>query len=101
VAAHQKRHGFRGCLPVVSEWAAHRRRAEQADGALGRTPSARTIARLMTIGRDALSKSETVIVAVVEGRVPLLIEALLRIASLSAISIIRPTNGLDAFLQVA
>ena len=55
----------------------------------------------MTIGRDALSKSETVIVAVVEGRVPLLIAALLCIASLSAVSIVRPTNGLDAFLQVA
>jgi hypothetical protein len=40
-------------------------------------------------------------VAVIEGRVPLLTEALLRVASLSAVSIIRPTNGLDAFLQVA
>jgi hypothetical protein len=55
----------------------------------------------MTIGRDALSTSETVIAALVEGRVPLLIAALLRIASLSAVSIIRPTNGLDAFPQVA
>jgi hypothetical protein len=55
----------------------------------------------MTLGRDAFSKSETVIVAVVEGRVPLLIAALLCIASLSAVSIVRPTNGLDAFLQVA
>jgi hypothetical protein len=53
------------------------------------------------VPRGQRSESETVIVAVVEGRVPLLIEALLRIASLSAISIIRPTNGLDAFLQVA
>ena len=68
---------------------------------MGRAPSARTIPRFMTTGRGALSKSETVIVAVVEGRVPLLIAALLRIASLSAVSIIRPTNGLDAFLQVA
>jgi hypothetical protein len=35
----------------------------------------------MTIGRDALSKSETVIVAVVEGRVPLIVEAREVIAS--------------------
>jgi transposase len=30
------KHGFRGCLRVVTEWAARRRRAEQADGALSR-----------------------------------------------------------------
>jgi hypothetical protein len=39
---------------------------------LSRTPSARTIARLMAIDRDALTKAETVIVAAVEGGVPLL-----------------------------
>ena len=42
---------------------------------MSRTPSARTIARLMTIGRDALTKAETVTVATVEGGVPLLVEA--------------------------
>lgn len=36
-----KRQGFRGCLRVVSEWAARRRQAEKADnGALSRAPSA-------------------------------------------------------------
>ena len=64
-----------------------------------RTGHSRRLVRKVLRGQR--SESETVIVAVVEGRVPLLIEALLRIASLSAISIIRPTNGLDAFLQVA
>ena len=38
-------------------------------------PSARTIARLLTISRDTLSKSETVTVAVIEDQVPLLVEA--------------------------
>jgi len=55
-----KQLGFRGCLRVVAEWAARRRQAERADiGAISRAPSARTIARLMTIGRGGLSKSET------------------------------------------
>jgi transposase len=38
-------------------------------------PSARTIARLMTIGRDRLSKAETVTVAAIESGVELLVEA--------------------------
>lgn len=71
-----KSQGFRGCLRVVTEWATRRRKAEKVDGsALSRAPSARTIARLMTIGRDDLSKSETVTVAAIELGVPSLIEA--------------------------
>ena len=64
-----------------------------------RTGHSRRLVRKVLRGQR--SESETVIVALVEGRVPLLIAALLHIASLSAVSIIRPTNGLDAFLQVA
>src|SRR5260370_40514115 len=49
---------------------------ETADGqSLHRVPSARTIARLMTTGRDTLSKSETVTIAAIEHGVPLLVEA--------------------------
>jgi transposase len=70
-----KNQGFRGCLRVVAEWTARRRRAEKADGALSRTPSSRTIARLMTYGRDRLSKAETVAVAAIETSVPVLVEA--------------------------
>lgn len=47
---------FRGCLRVVCEWAGRRRGAES----LRRVPSARTIARQMTTGRDTLSTSQTV-----------------------------------------
>lgn len=68
--------GFRGSLRVVSEWATRRRHAEKIDAeTLQRIPSARTIARLLTIGRDDLSKAETVTVAAVETGVPSLIEA--------------------------
>jgi transposase len=71
-----KARGFRGSLRVISEWATRRRRAEKADARnLQRIPSARTIARLMTIGRDLLTKAETVTVAAIEAGVPTLIEA--------------------------
>ena len=38
-------------------------------------PSARTLARLLTVGRDHLSKADTVTVAAIEGGVPILVEA--------------------------
>jgi transposase len=69
--------GFRGSLRVISEWATHRRRAEKADPlSLQRIPSTRTIARPMTIGRDLLTKAETVTAAAIEAGVPTLVEAL-------------------------
>jgi transposase len=68
--------GFRGSLRVVSEWTTRRRRAEKADVEnLYRIPSARTIARLMTVGRDTLLEAETVTVAAIEAGVPTLVEA--------------------------
>ena len=77
------RQGFRGSLRVVTEWATRRRRAEKiADGAPDRTPSARTIARLMTITRDRLSRSETVLLAAIERSVLPLVEAREIIAAL-------------------
>jgi len=67
--------GFRGSLRVVGEWTTRRRRAETADVEnIRRIPSARTIARLMMVGRDTLSKAETVTVAA-EAGVPTLVEA--------------------------
>ena len=51
-------------------------RAEKTDvETLRRLPSARTIARLMTVGRDTPSKAETVTVAAIEAGVPTLVEA--------------------------
>src|SRR5215207_4952091 len=68
--------GFRGSLRVVSEWATRRRRAEQAsERQLHKVPSARTIARLMTIARDHLSKSDTVTIAAIEASTPMLVDA--------------------------
>lgn len=71
-----KTRGFCGSLRVVAEWATRRRRSETMDaGNLSRTPSARRLARLMTTGRDHLTKSETVIVTAVEAGVPELVAA--------------------------
>ena len=67
---------FRGSARVVAEWATRRRRAEKADAqGLARIPSARTIARLMTTGRDNLSKAESLMVAAIEERAPSLVAA--------------------------
>ncbi|MFB0490877.1 transposase [Methylobacterium sp. OAE515] len=71
-----KGQGFRGSLRVVGEWATRRRRAEQAKiERLQRVPSARTLARWLTTGRDRLTKAETLTVAAVEDGVPALVEA--------------------------
>jgi transposase len=68
--------GFHGSARVVGEWATRRRRADRAHAkSLARTPSARTIARLMTTSRDDLSKSDSVTIAAIEGGTPTLVEA--------------------------
>ena len=70
------RRGFAGSLRVVTEWATRHRRAEQVTSShLQKVPSARTIARMLTLGRDHLTKAETVIVAAIEASVPALNEA--------------------------
>ncbi len=68
--------GFTGSLRVVTEWATRRRKAECSDRmALTRTPSAQALAKLMTTGRDHLTKSETITVAAIENGVPELVDA--------------------------
>jgi transposase len=96
-----KKQGFRGCARVVSEWAARRRRAEKADGALSRTPSAWTIARLLTFERDDLSKAETITVAAIEGGVPLLVEAREIIAGFQAMIRKKSLADLEPWLERA
>jgi transposase len=94
--------GFRGSLRVVSEWATRRRRAEKADAEnLQRIPSARTIARLMTIGRDTLSKAETVTIAAIEAGVPALVEAREIIAAFHMMIRRRVVAGLTPWIERA
>src|SRR5438552_927935 len=69
--------------------------------AISRTPSARTIARLMTIGRDGLSKAETVTVAAIEGGVPLLVEAREIIAAFQAMIRKKSAIELEPWIEKA
>jgi transposase len=92
--------GFRGSLRVVTEWATRRRRAESASG-LHRVPSARTIARLMTTGRDTLSRSETITIAVLEQSLPALVEAREVIADFHAMIRKKAGSSLDPWLERA
>ena len=91
--------GICGCLRIVSEWATRRRRAEKVDGALNRTLSARTIARLLTVGRDVLSKAEAVTVAAIEGGVPLLVEARGIVAAFQAMVRKKSLADLEPWLE--
>jgi transposase len=68
--------GFRGSLRSVGEWTTRRRRSEAVSKQqLQRVPSARTIARLMTIKRDCMTKADAVVIAAIESGVPSLVEA--------------------------
>ena len=96
-----QKHGFRGCLRVVTEWVTRRRRIDSTDNALSRAPAARTIARMMTIGRDQLSKSETVTVAAIEDGVPTLVEAREIVAAFQTMLLKRFIVGLDPWLDRA
>jgi transposase len=68
-----KAKGFTGGLRVVSEWANRQRKDEGAatrDNRPGKTPSARSIARMMTTERDTLSKVVARTVAMIGDAVP-------------------------------
>lgn len=94
--------GFRGSLRVISEWTTRRRRAEKADvQSLQRIPSARTIARLMTIGRDLLTKAETVTIAALEAGVPSLVEARDLIAEFHVMIRRKAEEGLTPWIERA
>ncbi|MFC3691627.1 ISL3 family transposase [Chenggangzhangella methanolivorans] len=71
-----RRRGFQGSLRVVTEWATRRRRSE-AKGLrqLQRAPSAKTIAKAMTIERDRLTKGDAILVASIEAAAPELAKA--------------------------
>jgi transposase len=89
-----KGRGFTGSLRVVAEWATRRRRAETvSDQQLRKVPAAKTIARLMTIKRDHLTKGETVTVTTIEKAVPTLADARILIDRFQAM--IRKTDAIE------
>ena len=68
---------------------------------LGRAPAARTIARLLTTGRDHLTKAETMTVAAIENGVTLIAEARDAIAAFQDMIRRKATTELDAWLDRA
>jgi transposase len=92
--------GFGGSLRVVTEWATRRRRAEKAEG-LHRVPSARTLARLMTTGRDTLSRSETITIVAIEQSLPALVEARTIIADFHTMIRKKAGSSLEPWLERA
>ena len=86
----------------MSEWSARRKRAESTDAdPIGRAPSARTIARLLTIGRDRLSRAQTVTVAAIERSVGSLAKARDIIAEFQGIIRRKALGELDPWLARA
>ena len=94
--------GFRGSLRVVGEWATRQRRAERASptGA-GKSPPARRIARLLTTGRDHLSKADSVLVAQIEAALPALAQARLLADQFTSMVRNRSADQLGAWLAEA
>ncbi len=94
--------GFHGSLRVVTEWATRRRRAETApDGRPRKCPSARAIARMMTLRRDHLTRDEALTVALIEDRVPRLAEAARLVGAFEKMVRNRTPDLLDAWLRQA
>ena len=89
-----KGQGFKGSLRVVAEWATRRRRAETvSDQQLRKVPAAKTIARLMTMKRDHLTKGETITVTAIEKAVPTLADARILIDRFQ--TMIRRTDAIE------
>jgi len=93
---------FQGSLRVVSEWTTRRRRADlmQAQG-LQKAPSARTLAHLMSMGRDHLTKADTVTVAAVEAGVPDLANARSLVERFQAMIRTKAAAELDGWIEQA
>jgi transposase len=94
--------GFHGSMRVVSEWATRRRRAEKAsDQQLQKVPSARTIARLMTMARDHLSKADSIMITAIETGVSALTEAHLLIDRFHKMIRTKVETDLDSWIADA
>jgi transposase len=97
-----RKQGFKGCLRVVSEWTARRRRAElmQTQG-LQKTRSARMLVRLMTMARQHLTRADSVIVAAIEAGVPGLADARCLVDQFRAMIRTKAVDGLEAWIGQA
>lgn len=94
--------GFQGSLRVVGEWATRQRRAEQAvPTGTEKSPPARKIARLLTTGRDHLSKADAIRVARIEAALPALTQAQILTDRFTDMVRNAREDALDAWLEEA
>lgn len=94
--------GFSGGLRVVSEWTTRRRRTDVTPGVLpGKPPSARYLARLMTTGRDHLSRCDAIVIDTIERAVPMLVVARDLVDSFHSILRAHKADALDAWIVQA
>ncbi len=68
---------------------------------MARAPSARTVARLLTVGRERLSRAETITVAAIESGVTVLVEAREIILEFQGIIRRKALADLDAWISRA
>lgn len=97
---HLRVEGFPGSLRVVAEWATRRRRDEATPGP-HRCPGARALARMLTIGRERLSRADRTIVALVEHCVPALVTARDIVDSFHTLLRSGNARGLDPWIKAA
>jgi transposase len=96
--------GFTGSLRVVSEWRTRKHRSTKARGdrpAPLRLPSARTIARLLTVGRAAKGDEVVRLVTAIETASPALVEARNLLDRFVALISARKADLLDPWLADA
>ncbi|MGO9774174.1 MAG: helix-turn-helix domain-containing protein [Roseiarcus sp.] len=94
--------GFGGSLRVISEWATRKRRDEAAlSGRPRKLPSARTVARLMTIQRDSPSAEAALLTVRVAAAAPALIVAHDLLVRFHAMVRVRKPDLLDGWIAAA
>jgi transposase len=92
--------GFPGSQRAVSEWVT-RRRMDEVAMRPRRPPSARAIARMMTIDRDRVSKTEAFLVATIEAAAPALAAARDLMDRFHAMIRQRDVTALDSWIEEA
>jgi transposase len=84
----------------VTEWATRRRR-DDAAAAPARCPAPRALARLLTSGRDRLTRAEAMIVATAERAAPDIVAARGLVDAFQALIRKRDSDGLEAWIDAA
>lgn len=83
----------------MTEWATRRRRDDAT--AAPRCPSPRALARLLTLARDKLTRTEAIIVATVEREIPAVVAAREAVNAFHQLLRSRRADGLGPWIEAA